>query len=118
MKIEPKQLLEAARVTGSGNGASVDTSQLMGHAQLVVNAGATEAADNTIDLVLEESDDDQTFTEVTAVSLTQLTNAGGVHEAIGFDIDKVGRYVRLAYTLGGTSPAGVLASELVAQPKY
>ena len=64
--------------------------------QILINVTA-EASTSTLDIIIETSDDDSTY--YTHTTLSQISATGTVRQAI----TNFGKYVRLNYTVGGTS---------------
>jgi hypothetical protein len=109
------KLATAARITANANGAGVDVSGLTGKCLLVLNASATEAADNTLDVKIQHSDDNATWSDSGAV-FNQVTNAaGGSFQTITMDVDGFKKYVRAVDTVAGTTPAVTRSVMMVAK---
>lgn len=109
----------AARLTASGNQAGVDLLPYRGdyEARLVLNAGATEGADNTLDCKLQHSADNGA-TDPWAdagVAFAQVTHASASLQVLTINPCDLKRYVRVVDTLGGTSPAVARSVGLVAK---
>ena len=105
-------LLSPQARTADGSGTAIDThgSAYGNPRELVchVDVGEVSGTSPTLDVKLEDSDDDSSFADVSGGAFTQKT-ATGVQElrATGFR-----RYVRAVAAVGGTSPSftfGVVA---------
>lgn len=98
--------------TSSGNGTAIDThGSAYGNPRELVcylDVGAASGTSPTLDVKLQDSDDNSSFSDVSGASFTQLTDTGAEELRVtGFR-----RYVRAAATIGGTSPSftfGVVA---------
>lgn len=111
-------LLPAEHITVSGNGDPLDVRALEGEVTLVLSAAATPAADNTLDVSLEQSDDATTWSAVSGVSFSQVTNAAASQQEVAVNVDGLGRYLRATEALGGTSPEATRCLLLIGQSKY
>lgn len=120
MKQFAVNLATAARLTATTTSAAVEVSDYTGMAKLVLNASATEAADNTLDVKLQHSRDDGATDPYTdaGVAFAQVTNAGASHQTIDFSVDGLKKYVKVVSTLGGTTPAVTRSVELIANKAY
>ena len=98
--------LVSATRTADANGTGVDT-QGYRDAMLVVQAGDIDTAstDETYVIELEESDDNSTFTDVTAISVTiDADNETGVVRIPELNVVRK-RYLRAVLNVGGTTPS-------------
>lgn len=80
----------------------------------IVSVGAVSGTTPTLDLKIQESDDNSTFTDITGATFTQLTAVG--REEIQFKSIK--RYIRAVATIGGTSPSFTFAVILLGYERY
>ena len=85
------------------NGSSVDCRDCGPEVTCVVSAGESEGTSETLDVKLQESDDDSTYTDITGATMTQIGAAGHAHEVKTF-YNRAKRYVRAVATIAGTSP--------------
>jgi hypothetical protein len=97
-------LAVALRVTADANRASVDVKPFSGECVLCLDSSATEAADNTLNVKVQHSDDNVTFVD-SGVAFAQVTNAGASFQQIRMNVDKFKRYIRVVDDVAGTSPA-------------
>ena len=95
-----------------GDQSSIDIQDYEGVALCILNASAGTGTDPTLDVTIEESADDSTFTEVTDGAFAQVTDAAGV-EAIALNVSNLKRYLRVTVDIGGTTPDFFLAAEFV-----
>jgi hypothetical protein len=102
-------LLNATAITSSSQTAAEDVSQYTEALLLLVIAGKGGTAP-TLDIVVQTGDeDDGQFHDHTTVS--QITANGNVAAQ---KLTNIGRYLRLSYTLGGSStPTYTVTAKLV-----
>lgn len=118
-KLTVISLAEAARLsTTTTTSSAVDISDFTGNAKLVLNASATEAADNTLDVKLTHcATSGGTYTDA-GVSFTQVTNAEASFQVLDFSVDGLKKFVKVVSTLAGTSPKATRAVSLVGNKAY
>lgn len=102
-------LFTPAARTATANGAGVD---LQGYTQpggrqmkAILTNGTTSGTSPTLDVKIQESDDNSVFTDISGATFAQKTAAG--NEEIHFRTNK--RYVRAVATIGGTTPSFTFA---------
>jgi hypothetical protein len=110
-------LATAARLTASGNGLAVNVANLTRKALLILNASATEAAGNTLDVKLQGSADGATGWADLGIAFAQVTNAGTSFQAIEISADALPAWIRTVDTLAGTTPAVTRSVELIGTPE-
>lgn len=110
-------LLDPESRTADTNSASVDCRGYE-EAMFITHLGAHDrtTGDETLDIELEESDDDSTFTDVADASFTQIGNVvpnatKGNAYVLNVDLSKRKRYLRVVLNVSGTTPI-VLTSVL------
>ncbi len=91
--------------TSSGNGTAIDThgTDYGNPRELVcfLDVGAATGTSPTLDVKLQDSDDNSSFSDISGATFTQKTDTGSEELSVtGFR-----RYVRAAATIGGTSPS-------------
>lgn len=93
----------AAR-TATGEATGVDLRQYDGDVVLILDSAAAGAGTNpTLDVTVEHSDSLSTdYTAITGAAFTQVTDAASRQKLV-IDADGAKRYVRVKYTIGGTS---------------
>jgi hypothetical protein len=96
-------IVPRAQAAGTVNGASLDVAQY--EAVLVLISVGTIPSACTLDVTVEESDDDSTFTAVPNAVATQYTNTRDDRNEIGV-VRTTGRkrYIRPVGVAGGASP--------------
>lgn len=103
------ELFGAAARTATANGTGADLrsyTNTQGHEHAAhLNVGAASGTTPTLDVKLQESDDNATFTDITGATFAQRAAAG--NETIHFRTRK--RYVRAVATIGGGTPSFTFA---------
>ena len=107
--------LMAGTFTSSGNGSGVDLRGYQGKLKVTLNSGAGGGADHTLDVKLQESDDNSTWSDISGAAFTQVTNAGPSLQSMSVDPRATKRYIRAVRTIGGTSPSFGFAVTAVGQ---
>ncbi len=96
------ELKALGAITANGNGSGVRVGpQARGKVKCVIQISAVSGTAPTIDFKLQESDDNSTFTDIANSKFDQI-NAVGVYKQ---EFSTTKKYVRLAWTVGGTSPS-------------
>lgn len=108
-------LAPAARLSATGNVAAVDIKNVSGHALLILNSSATEAAATTSTTKIQHSADGATGWTDSGVTFAQVTNAAASQQAIEIDMDQFKRFVRVVDTLAGATPFVTRSVQLIAQ---
>ncbi len=114
------ELFSAAARIASANGAGADLKTYAapgpGNRQMkaIITCGAASGTTPTLDVKLQESDDNSTFTDIPGAAFTQLTAAGS--EEIGVQTNK--RYLRAVATIGGSTPSFTFAVLLIAGKRH
>lgn len=97
--------LPAGSFTGTASGGRVDLTDGDGGAFAVLLVG-TLGAGTTVAGLIEESDDDETWTPIPGAEFAAVTAAGTVRAA---SFRRTARYVRATLALAGTSPQAYAA---------
>lgn len=101
---------------GAVNGAAKDLSaSLPRSVGMMVYVGRfdTGGGAKTVDVKLQSSPDNSTWTDVPNGAITQLLSAGGAGQTARIDAKLETRYIRAVYTVGGTFGATDLVNLLV-----
>lgn len=94
-------LAVAATIAATGNGAAVDVGAYHGLAQIVLNAGPTNAGTNVVKL--QHSDDGSTgWTDVTGAAFAAVGTAAS-EQSVMFNTDRFKKFVRVVDTLAGAT---------------
>lgn len=105
----------AARTT-TGQGAGVDCQQYEGGAVINLQSAAGTGTTPTLDVKVQDSDDNSSFADVAGAAFTQVVAAAS-NQKLGVNLSELRRYVRLAWTIGGTTPSFTFGASLLAQKK-
>jgi hypothetical protein len=100
-------------VTATANRAGVDVSQFIGVAIVLLTALNTAGTTPTLDVKLQDSPDNTTFTDVPGAAFAQVTTGAGAIQSIGLNMDGVAKYLRVVDTLGGTSSPATTRSVIL-----
>lgn len=104
--------------TASGNGTSVDLQGYVNpgidNMKAYLDVGTVSGTTPTLDVKIQESSDNVTFTDITGATFTQVT-ATGANQEIHFVTSK--RYVRAVATIGGTTPSFSFGVYLLAEQR-
>lgn len=99
-------LLPMQSVTADGNGTGVLVTDFVGGLAVILRAKNTAGSTPTLDIKLQESDDDSTYTDISGAAFTQVTDAGtlaAVSEKIVVNVEACKKYIRAVIDIGGTS---------------
>lgn len=96
-------LVAAQAIAASANGAGVDIKDYVGTMQILLDAGVATGTTPTLDVKIQDSDDNTNFTDVTGKAFTQVTTVASRQQMV-LDINAVRRYIRAVSTLSGTTP--------------
>jgi hypothetical protein len=111
-------ILAAAAITATANGAGVDISELIGDMKVSLDSSAGGGADHTLTVKLQESDDDETYTDVPAGAFTVVTNAAASFQTLLLSADARKKYLRGVDTVAGTDPAFSRSLTLIGHKQY
>ena len=100
--------LAAGTYVASGNGAGIDLQGYQGVLKIVLDSGAGGGTTPTLDVKIQDSADNSSFTDVVNKAFVQV-GAGASLQSLGIDTRGVKRYIRAALTITGTSPTFGLA---------
>jgi|TARA_R100001163_G_scaffold45445_1_gene34174 hypothetical protein len=108
--------------TASANGTGFDlegSNGAEGEAIIILSSDAASAGSSpTLDVKLQESADNSSFSDISGATFTQVTDAAS-SQKISINTNDVKRYLRAVGTIGGTSsPAFTYAVELIYGKKY
>jgi len=101
--------LIAGTYTADANGAGADLQGYQGVLKIVLDSGAGGGTTPTLDVKIQDSADNSTFTDVLGKVFTQVTGASASIQSLAIDTRAVKRYIRAALTITGTSPTFGLA---------
>lgn len=98
-------LIPLADITSTATGTGVSIVGYVGEAKFLAVAKNVAGTSPTLDIKLQESDDDSTYTDVTDGAFTQVTAAGtkaAVAHTLNVKVDGLKKYIRAVATIGGT----------------
>ena len=107
--------LAAGTYTENADGAGVDLQDYQGVLKVILNSGAGGGTTPTLDAKIQDSADNFAFADIPGKVFIQVTDAGMSIQILGIDTRTVKRYIRVALTIGGTSPTFGLAVTAVGQ---
>lgn len=116
---DPKNQLDITEVKAPGavtsntNGTGVDIRDHEDSVCIILASAAGTGTSPTLDVKVQDSADNSTFADVSGLTFTQITSAAASYQKLTVKTRAVRRYIRLVYTVGGTSPSFILASSLV-----
>jgi hypothetical protein len=102
-------------VTATGGGTGLDLGNGVNSTNAILEVGAVTGTAPTLNVKLQESDDNTTWTDIPNGAFTQVT-AANQRQAIRVQRSK--QYCRAHATVGGTTPSFTLCVEILAQKKY
>jgi len=110
--LENVNLLPAARAITTANGTGVDISNFQGRIKLLLSSDAGGGSSPTMDVTLEDSDDDGAGdayaalldVDGVAVAFTQVTDGGAALQEVHIATRSTKAFVRAVETIGGGSP--------------
>ena len=107
--------LIAGTYTVNADGAGVDLQGYQGVLKVILNSGAGGGTTPTLDAKIQDSADNFVFADIPDKVFEQVTDAGASIQFLGIDTRTVKRYIRVALTIGGTTPTFGLAITAVGQ---
>lgn len=112
-------IIPVASVTSDGNGTGVDLVSYAGDIAIVLDCVNTAGTTPTMDIKIQESDDNLSFSDVTSGAFTQVTDAAASVQKLSLNKDALKRYIRAVKDIGGTnSPAFLVSVKGYAFKKY
>ncbi len=112
------ELIPAQAATSTVTGTGVDLLDYDGKIKAILASSIGGGADHTLDVKLQESADNSTFTDISGATFTQVTNAADSTESIGLEVTPTERYIRAVGTIAGTTPTFSFAVVAVGSKKY
>jgi hypothetical protein len=107
----------AAR-TSTGNGTGVDMQTYDGDLVLVLDSAAGTGTTPTLAITVEHSDASGSgYTAISGAAFTTVTTTASQQKLV-ISKDEAKRYVRVTYTLGGTTPSFTFSVNGVGVKKY
>jgi hypothetical protein len=107
----------AAR-TATGNGTGIDVQTMDGDLFLILDSAAGTGTTPTLDIKLQSSDTSGgTYADITGATFTQVTGTAS-QQAITISKDEARRWIRVVYTVGGSTPSFTFSVNAVGVKKY
>jgi hypothetical protein len=117
--VQVKQSLIAAARTATANGTGIDFVNGDGFCFAMLHVGTTSGTAPTLDVKIQESTDNSTFTDISGATFTQATAA----QSAGADVPRITfnrtkQYLRAVATIGGTTPSFICSVDIGEVNKY
>lgn len=96
-----------ATVTGTGVDLSPYVNTVNTNLKIVADVGTVTGTTPTLDIKIQDSDDNSSFSDITGATFTQITATGAGAVKIHTKTNK--RYIRAVGTIAGTTPSFPLA---------
>ena len=108
----------AAR-TATGQTSGIDLRVYDGDVVFVLDSAAGAGTSPTLDVTIEDSADNSSFAAIAsgAVAFTQVTGSASA-QTLEVDANGCKRYVRVKYTIGGSSPSFTFSVNAIGLKKY
>ena len=106
----------AAR-TATGQTSGIDLKDYDGDVVFLLDSAAGTGTSPTLDVTIEDSADNSSFAAITDAAFTQVTGTASAQKLV-VNKDSARRYVRVKYTLGGTTPSFTFSVNAVGVTKY
>lgn len=117
-----KRALASSAITASGTGVAIDLGEAGGETVIILNVGAVTGTSPTLDFTLTQSLNDNTASAdsaadaYTSISGSEITLvAGSASTVVTLSLKgRSKRWVKLAYTAGGTTPSFTMGGVIIA----
>lgn len=117
-KLEAINFHATAARTATGNATGVDLQQYDGDVVLVLDSAAGTGSSPTLDVKVQSSDTlGGTYADITGAAFTQVTGTASQQKLV-ISKDEARRFVRVVYTVGGSTPSFTFSVNGVAAKKY
>ena len=83
----------------------------------ILDSAAGGGSSPTLDVTIEDSDDNSTFGSLSGAAFTQVTGSASTQK-LSISADECKRYVRVKFTIGGSSPTFDLSVTGLGLKKY
>ncbi|NBS92638.1 MAG: hypothetical protein EBT27_02695 [Betaproteobacteria bacterium] len=104
--------------TATGSGTGVDLQQYDGDLVLLLDSAAGSGTTPTMTVTVEHSDSlGSGYSAISGAAFTQVTTTASQQKLV-ISKDESRRYVRVTYTIGGTSPSFTFSVNAVGVKKY
>jgi len=109
------ELVAPARKTATANGTGFDLRDYDGETKIILSTSAGGGTTPTLDVKIQDSADNSTFTDVSGKAFAQVTDAADYTGDLEIVCNEVRRYIRAVITITGTSPTFDMALVAVAK---
>lgn len=117
-KLNGLNLVPVASVSATAVSSAIDLQAYEGEILLAVDVGAVSGTTPTLDFKLTEcATSGGSYTDVAGGGGTQVTTVSGF-QTISLNSDNLMQFVKLSYTLAGTTPVYLLSAKIYAAKKY
>lgn len=117
-KLQLTNLHPTTARTATGNGTGADVQARDGDLYLVLDSAAGTGTSPTLDVTVESSDTlGGTYTAITGAAFTRVTTTAS-QQSLVISKDEARRFIRIVYTLGGTTPSFTFSVNAVGVNKY
>ena len=106
--------LIAGTYTADASGAGADLQGYQGVLKIILDSGAGGGTTPTLDVKIQDSTDNSSFTDVVGKTFAQVTTIASL-QSLGIDTRAVRRYIRAVLTIAGTTPTFGLAVVVAGQ---
>jgi hypothetical protein len=106
----------AAR-TATGQTSGIDLQTYDGDVVFLLDSAAGSGTSPTLDVTIEDSADNSSFAAISGAAFTQVTGTASAQKLV-INKDSARRYVRVKYTIGGSSPSFTFSVNAVGVTKY
>jgi hypothetical protein len=106
----------AAR-TATGQTSGIDLKDYDGDVVFLLDSAAGTGTSPTLDVTIEDSADNSSFAAVSGAAFTQVVDAASAQKLV-VNKDSARRYVRVKYTITGTTPSFTFSVNAVGVTKY
>lgn len=97
--------------TATGNGTGVNVRDYIGRGKMILDCAAGTGTTPTLAVRLQDSADNVTYADVAGGVFTQVTTVAS-QQQLGITLDATREWVRLAWTIGGSTPSFTFSATL------
>lgn len=117
-KLQLSALHPTAARTATGSGTGIDMQTRDGDLYLVLDSAAGTGTTPTLAVTVESSDTlGGTYTAISGAAFTTVTTTAS-QQSLVISKDEARRFVRVTYTIGGTTPSFTFSVNAVGVNKY
>ena len=103
--------------TATGQTSGIDLRLYDGDVMLLLDSAAGTGTSPTLDVTIEDSADNSSFAAISGAAFTQVGAAASAQKLV-ISKDSARRYVRIKYTIGGTTPSFTFSVNAFGARKY